>query len=181
MIEMMTLNLEPETFELFFIMFTIRTSFSDKFEVNAPIEKVREFFADIKNFIDLMPNVESIQKTGDNLARWSIRAEIPLVGAMQQSFNVELAENTENRIEWIPKTGEKQNFLRYSAEFFERSLDTTLVQFSQNVELRREKARELHLLAGLAGETRVSQGMQWEVTGMIKKFVQKAKERLESI
>jgi carbon monoxide dehydrogenase subunit G len=160
-------------------VFTIRTDFSDKFEVNAPVEKVRVFFADIKNFIELMPNVESIHINGDATARWTIRADIPLIGAMRQSFSVELAENTEERIEWIPKAGEKQNFLRYAADFFEKSADSTLVQFSQNVELRRNAARELHLLAGLAGEKRVSQGMQWEVSGMIKKFVQKAKVRLE--
>lgn len=161
-------------------MFIIRTDFSDKFEVKAPIQKVRDFFADIKNFIELMPNVESITTTGDERARWSIRADIPLIGSMRQSFNVELAENSVNRIEWIPKSGEKQNFLRYSADFVEKNSDSTVVQFSQNVELRRNKARELHLLAGLAGESRVSQGMQWEVAGMIKKFVEKAKEKIES-
>ena len=161
-------------------MFTIRTDFSDKFEVNAPIGKVREFFADIKNFIELMPNVESIHTTGDGTARWTIRADIPLIGAMRQSFVVGLAENTDERIEWIPKAGEKQNFLRYAADFVEKSADSTLVQFSQNVELRRNAARELHLLAGLAGESRVSQGMQREVAGMIRKFVQKAKEKMET-
>ncbi len=161
-------------------MFTIRASFSDKFEVNAPIEKVREFFADIRNFIELMPNVESIHKNADDTARWSIRAEIPIIGSMRQSFDVELAENTDERIEWIPKAGEQQNFLRYSADFVEKNETATFVQFSQNVELRRNKARELHLLAGLAGEGSVSQGMQWEVAGMIKKFVQKAKVKLEN-
>ncbi len=160
-------------------MFTIRTNFSDKFEVNAPIGKVREFFADIKNFIELMPNVESIHTNGDGTARWTIRADIPLIGAMRQSFSVEVAEDSDDKIEWIPKAGEKQNFLRYAAEFMEKSADTTFVQFSQNVELRRNAARELHLLAGLAGENRVSQGMQWEVSGMIKKFVQRAKDKLE--
>lgn len=160
-------------------MFTIRTDFSDKFEVDAPIEKVRGFFADIKNFIELMPNVESIHTNGDGTARWTIRADIPLVGAMRQSFSVELSENTDERIEWIPKAGEKQNFLRYAADFIEKSADSTFVQFSQNVELRRSAAREFHLLAGLAGESRVSQGMQWEVAGMIKKFVLRAKEKLE--
>ncbi|HXH69805.1 MAG TPA: SRPBCC domain-containing protein [Pyrinomonadaceae bacterium] len=160
-------------------MFTIRADFSDKFEVNAPIEKVREFFADIKNFIELMPNIESIHTNGDGTARWTIRAEIPFIGSMRQSFTVELAENTDERIEWIPKAGEKQNFLRYAADFVEQSADSTLVQFSQNVEMRRDSARELHLLAGLAGESRVSKGMQWEVAGMIKKFIQKAKEKLE--
>lgn len=161
-------------------MFTIRANFSDKFEVNAPIEKVREFFADIKNFIELMPNVESIHAVGDAAARWTISADIPLIGAMRQSFAVELSENTDERIEWIPKAGEKQNFLRYAADFIEKNTNSTLVQFSQNVELRRNAARELHFLAGLAGESRVSQGMQWEVAGMIKKFVQRAKDKLES-
>ena len=160
-------------------MFTIRTSFSDKFEVGAPIEKVREFFADIKNFIELMPNIESIYGGADGTARWTIRADIPIIGSMRQCFSVELSENSDDRIEWIPKAGEKQNFLRYAADFIEKSADSTLVNFSQNVELRRNAARELHLLAGLAGEKRVSQGMQWEVAEMMKKFVQRAKDKLE--
>jgi carbon monoxide dehydrogenase subunit G len=161
-------------------MFTIRAATSDKFEVRNSIEQVREFFSDIRNFIELMPNVESIYRNPDGTLRWTIRAEIPLIGAIQQSFSVELAENTDERIEWIPRANEKQNLLRYAADFIEKSGNTTLVQFSQNVELRRHSARDLHLLAGLAGESRVSQGMQWEVAGMMKKFVQKAKEKLEN-
>jgi carbon monoxide dehydrogenase subunit G len=161
-------------------MFTICAVTSDSFEVRTSVKRVREFFTDIKNFIDLMPNVESIHRNADGTLHWTIRAEIPLIGAMQQSFSVELAENSDERIEWIPRSGEKQNLLRYAADFIEKSGNTTLIQFSQNVELRRNSARELHLLAGLVGEKRVSQGMQWEVAGMIKKFVQKAKGRLEN-
>ena len=160
-------------------MFTIRANYSDKFEVEASAEKARAFFSDVRNFVELMPNVQSIHINGDSAARWTIRAEIPFIGAMQQSFVVELAENSDERIEWIPKTGEKQNLLRYAADFIEKGSDSTIVQFSQTVELRRNSARELHLLASLAGERRVSQGMQAEVAGMIRKFVQKAKEKLE--
>lgn len=160
-------------------MFTIRAATSDKFEVETPISRVRDFFTDTRNFVELMPNVESILAAQDGSMRWTIRAEIPIVGAMRQSFSVELAENTEARIEWIPRAGEKENFLRYSADFLEKDGDKTLVKFSQAVEMRRERARDLHLLAGLAGEAPVSKGMQWEVDGMIKRFVQKAKERLE--
>jgi carbon monoxide dehydrogenase subunit G len=160
-------------------MFTIRAATSDNFEVNTPIEKVRAFFTDTRNFVELMPNVESILASADGSMRWTIKAEIPIVGAMRQSFNVELSENTDERVEWIPKAGETQNFLRYSAEFLEKDKNLTLVKFSQAVELRRQRARDLHLLAGLAGEAPVSQGMQWEVTGMLKRFVQKAKETLE--
>lgn len=162
-------------------MFTIRADYGDQFEVGAPVERVREFFADLRNFLELMPNVESIQTNAENSARWTIRAEIPLVGAMQQSFVVELAEQSDDRIEWIPKTGERENFLRYSADFIENGANKTIIKFSQNVELRRKSARELHFLAGLAGESRVAKGLQWEVAGMIKKFVQRAKQRLESV
>ena len=161
-------------------MFTIRASFSDKLEVGVSVKKTHEFFSDIRNFVELMPNVQSIHTNGDGTARWTIRAEIPFIGAMQQTFNVELAENSLERIEWIPKAGERQNLLRYAADFIENN-DSTLVQFSQNVELRRNSARELHLLAGLAGESRISKGMQAEVAGMIRKFVQKAKENLEKL
>ncbi len=161
-------------------MFTIRTSFNDQFEVRASLKKVHEFFSDIRNFIELMPNVESINASGDGTAYWRIRAEIPFIGAMRQAFAVELEENSETRIGWIPKTGEKQNFLRYAADFIEKSSETTIVRFSQDVELRRNSARELHLLAGLAGESRVSKGMQAEVAGMIRNFVSRAKQRLEN-
>ena len=160
-------------------MFTIRAIYNDSFEVNAALEKVRRFFADVRNFVELMPNVESINLVGNDAARWTIRAEIPIIGAMSQTFHVELAENSDERSEWIPKSGETQNFLRYAADFIEKSKEKTLVQFSQMVELRRKAARDFHLLAALAGEKRVSQGMQMEVNGMIKKFVHKTKGKLE--
>ena len=171
-----TFDLKPETYN---IMFTIRAAYNDSFEINAPSENVRGFFSDVRNFVELMPNVESINLVGNDAAHWKIRAEIPFIGSMNQGFNVELSENTEERIEWIPKTGEAQNFLRYAAEFIEKSAAKTLVRFSQMVELRRNAARDFHLLAGLAGEQRISQAMQTEVANMIKKFVHKTKEKLE--
>ena len=98
---------------------------------------------------------------------------------MIQKFAVELAEKTEERIEWFPVAKETQNFLRFSADFLEKARDTTLIHFSQMVELRRKSARELHMLAGLAGESVISSEMTKKVTEMIKVFIQRAKDRLE--
>jgi hypothetical protein len=125
-----------------------------------------------------MPNVEGINLNPDGTARWTIRAEIPLIGAMRQSFTVEVAENSDERIEWIPKRGETQNLLRYAADFIEKDANLTLVQLlkTSNCAAFRQRAS---FLAGLAGESRVSKGMQMEVAGMIKNFVRRAKEKLE--
>src|SRR5512132_1522137 len=134
-------------------MFTIKAGYSDNVEVQTNIEKVREFFLDIRNFADLMPGISSIHTDAKGVAHWKITADIPLVGQMMQKFAVELSENSEERVEWFPVAVETQNFLRFSAEFLEKAKNVTLVHFSQMVELRRKSARDLHYLAGVAGET----------------------------
>ncbi len=161
-------------------MFTIRAKYSDKVEVKSNLEKVREFFGDIKNFVELMPSIESIHTDAKGIAHWTIRAEIPIVGAMKQKFAVELAESDEERIEWIPLAGETKNMLRYAADFIEKGKDLTVVQFTQAVEMRRDSARELHLLAGLAGESIISNEMTKKIAEMLKTFFQRAQEKLEA-
>jgi len=162
-------------------MFTIRAAYSDKVEVKTSLGKVGAFFADIKNFVELMPGVESIHADGKGVMHWKIRADIPIIGAIKQNFAVELAEKSDERIEWSPIAGEKQNFLRYAVDLVEKGANLTLVQFSQTVEMRRESARDLHLLAGLAGESNINREMSKRIAGMLKIFVGKMRDRLEIV
>ena len=160
-------------------MFTVKAIYSDKIEVRTSLERVREFFLDIRNFADLMPGIASIHTDAKGVAHWKIQAEIPLVGQMMQKFAVQLTENSEERVEWFTLREETQNFLRYSADFLSKARDVTVIQFSQMVELRRKSARELHMLAGLAGESLISSELSKKVQEMISIFIQRAKERLE--
>jgi len=161
-------------------MFTVKAGYSDDIEVRTSVERVREFFADVNNFVALMPGIASIHTDAKGVAHWKIEADIPVVGQMVHKFSVELAEDNEDRIEWYPVQVETQNFLRYSAEFLEKARNVTLVHFSQMVELRRKSARELHLLAGIAGESIISSEMSKKITEMIRVFINRAKEKLES-
>lgn len=160
-------------------MFTIRAGYTNDIEVRTSVDKVREFFADVTNFAELMPGVMQIHTDAKGVAHWRIQAEIPFVGQMLQKFAVELAEDTDERIEWSPVGVETENFLRYSADFLEKARNLTVVRFSQMVELRRKHARDLHYLAGLAGETLISNEMSKRIAEMIKVFIDRAKERLE--
>lgn len=160
-------------------MFTIRAGYTDRVEIKTSLENVIKFFSDIRNFVELMSGIESIHTDAVGVTHWKIRVDVPFIGSFQQKFAVQLAEETPDRIEWIPAAGERQNFLRYSAEFVPQSENSTLVQFSQNAELRRNAARELHPLAGLAGESVISGEMNKGIAQMVKSFVKKAKEKLE--
>lgn len=160
-------------------MFTIKAGYSNDIEVRSSIDKVRDFFADISNFAELMPGIQQIHTDAKGVAHWKIQAEIPFVGPILQKFAVELAESSDERIEWSPVRTEAENFLRYSADFIEKAKNITLVHFSQMVELRRRSGRDLHYLAGLAGESLISNEMSKRIAEMIKVFIDRAKERLE--
>lgn len=160
-------------------MFTIRAAYAGDIEVRSSIDQVRDFFADVTNFAEMMPGVTQIHTDAKGIAHWRIQADIPFVGQMLQKFAVELAENTAERIEWSPIRVETENFLRYSADFLEKAKNVTIVHFSQMVEIRRKSARDLHYLAALAGESLISNEMTKRITEMIKIFIDRAKERLE--
>ena len=160
-------------------MFTVKAAYANDIEVNSGIDKVRAFFGDITNFAELMPGITQIHTDAKGVAHWKIQAEIPFVGQMLQKFAVELAESSDDRIEWSPIHVETENFLRYSADFLEKAKGITLIHFSQMVELRRKSARDLHYLAGLAGETLISTEMSKRIAEMIKVFIERAKEKLE--
>src|SRR4051794_13106198 len=102
-------------------MFTIRAGFSDDIEVRTSIDKVREFFADITNFAELMPGVEQVHVDANGIAHWKVHTEVPVVGQILQKFSMQLAEQSEDRIEWAPLRTEAENFLRYSAEFLQKA------------------------------------------------------------
>ncbi|MGH9943981.1 MAG: hypothetical protein ACRD9R_16675 [Pyrinomonadaceae bacterium] len=159
-------------------MFHIKAAYDEQLEVAASVERVREFFSDLKNFVELMPGVESIREEAGGMVRWLIRADVPVIGSIRQAFSVRLTDDSPARIEWSPASGVHDNFLRYAAAFEERGA-RTLVRIAQRVELRRQRATELHLLAGLVGEGRLSAEMQKGVAQMMRAFLQRARKQLE--
>jgi carbon monoxide dehydrogenase subunit G len=159
-------------------MFHVKAAFAEQLELKTSVERAREFFGDLKNFVELMPNVERITAEAEGVARWLIRADVPVIGSIRQAFAVARAASSPDRIEWTPAAGERKNLLRYTA-LFESLGERTRVRIEQRVELRRQHARELHMLAGLAGESRLSAAMQKGVTEMMSVFLQRARARLE--
>ncbi|HEX8772518.1 MAG TPA: hypothetical protein VF735_02865 [Pyrinomonadaceae bacterium] len=160
-------------------MFKIKAEYSEQIELKTSIERAREFFNNLRNIADLMPGIEGIKSEANGIMRWMVRADVPMLGSMRAAFAVERTEDEANRIEWSPAATERKNFLRYAAIFEEQGAKT-LVRIIQRVEMRREHARELHMLAGLVGESRISAEMQKHVATMIRTFLERARARLES-
>jgi carbon monoxide dehydrogenase subunit G len=160
-------------------MFRIKASYADQLELRTTVEKAREFFGELRNFADLMPGIEGIRKEAGGIMRWMVRTEVPIIGAVQAAFAVEKTEDTPERLEWSPARSEMKNYLRYAAVFEERG-HKVLIKIAQHVELRRQHAKDLHRLAILVGEGRISAEMQKRVREMIKTFLERARVKLEA-
>jgi carbon monoxide dehydrogenase subunit G len=160
-------------------MFKVKASFTDSIEIGCSPDEAMAYFSDLRNFVELMPGIESIHTDLKGIAHWTIRAEIPVVGSLKERFSVVRESDTEDSIEWIPARAESRNFLRFAARFEKISDESTVVEFAQGVELRREKARDLHPLAGMVGESLISREMNRRVAEMIRDFIDSAKSRLE--
>jgi carbon monoxide dehydrogenase subunit G len=161
-------------------MFRIKASYKDQLELKTTIERAREFFGELRNFVDLMPGIEGIRRDASGIMRWIVRAEVPVIGSVHASFAVEKTEDEPDRLEWSPIPGEMKNYLRYAAAFEERG-HKVLIRIAQHVELRRPHAKDLHLLAGLIGEGPISAEMQKRVGEMIRTFLERARVKLESL
>ena len=161
-------------------MFRIKASYSDQMELRTTLERAREFFGELRNFADLMPGIEGIRNEANGIMRWMVRAEVPIIGAVQASFMVEKTEDSPERLEWSPARSEMKNYLRYAAAFEERG-HKVLIKIVQHVELRRQHAKDLHRFAVLVGETAISAEMQKRVREMIKTFLERARVKLEAL
>src|SRR5918995_7468419 len=160
-------------------MFRIKASYSEQLELRTTIERAREFFSEFRNFVDLMPGIESIRKEAGGIMRWMVHAEVPVIGAVHASFAVEKTEDRPERLEWSPARSEAKNYLRYAAAFEERG-HKVLIRIVQHVELRRQHAKDLHRFAILVGESAISNEMQKRVREMIKTFLERARVKLET-
>jgi carbon monoxide dehydrogenase subunit G len=158
-------------------MFRVKSVFKTQIEIEAPVRKVHEFFSNLRHFTDLLGGVESIRREAGGVTRWTIATDTP-VGRVRMSLPVRETLSNPGMIEWSPARYETQNLMRYSLKFEERK-GVTLVRVSQQVELRRKRAWDLHPGVGLMSEARLSSALQRRINEAIDNFLLRVKEILE--
>lgn len=161
-------------------MFTIRAVHSETVSFGVDANTVRQFFSNIKNFIDLMPNIQNIRTDNQGITHWEVSTDVPFVGKFTEHFPLVRTEDSDERVEWSPLEGEKFNLMKFATDILPKSATSTLVKMSQNIELRRNSPTDFHLLAGFAGESLISKEMTIQVGETMRSFIDKARQRMES-
>ena len=68
-------------------MFRVKSSFKTELEIQAPVDKVRDFFRNLSNFTDLLGGVDSIRRESGGIAGWTVATDTP-VGRVRLSLPV---------------------------------------------------------------------------------------------
>src|SRR5260370_20159604 len=159
-------------------MFRVKSSFKTQLEIKAPVGTIKNFFSDLTNFTDLLAGVERIRREPGGVARWAI-APGPPVGRVRLTLPVRETSPRADTIEWSPALNEAENLLRYSLKFEEHK-KATQIHISQQVELRRKRAWDLHPGVGLMSEARISSALQRRINEAIEDFLLRVREKLEA-
>lgn len=153
---------------------------SETISLGAAPAAIRDFFVNVANFTELMPNIESIRTDNQGVTHWQLATQIPFVGSFSERFPIVRTEDSDERVEWSPFENEQFNLMKFAADFLPKGARSTIVKITQNIELRRHSPTDLHLLAGFAGESLISREMTRRVADMMNSFIESAKRKLES-
>src|SRR5438105_7278571 len=99
-------------------MFRVRSSFKGKLKVDAPLQAVKNFFANLSHFTEMLGGVEAIRREPGGIARWTIATDTP-VGNVRFSFPVRESSPRADILQRSPAANERQNLLLYSLNFEE--------------------------------------------------------------
>ena len=69
-------------------MFRIKASYTDQLELKTTLERASEFFGEFRNFVDLMPNIESIRKEAGGIRLTGYAAALAEQGPTRGPQNV---------------------------------------------------------------------------------------------
>jgi hypothetical protein len=160
-------------------MFRIKADCNEEIEIKISQAEAFSWFGDAANFVSLLPNLESVTTERDGSLRWTIRADVPTLGAMRVPFRVTRADTPPSRIEFVPALAERQNYLRCVATFAALGPALTRVKVTQTVDLRRSDAKLLHVMAAVVGATRISAETQKQMSAKLREFLRAARRQLE--
>jgi hypothetical protein len=158
-------------------MFIIKSNVTETFEVQSTLSEAQKFFSETSNYVESMPNVESVHTDGQGVIRWNIAVEVKGIGRWKMPFTVDFL-TTYDAVEWFPSPLEKQNYLRLVVGLIQKNDDIIAAKITINLEIRRSIASDLHMLAGFAGERKIGAEVDSEVKIMLKTFGKRAADIL---
>jgi hypothetical protein len=128
---------------------------------------------DLSIYPKFFPDIISVTKLNDTESEWIYRVEAPLAAPYNLSFILEDKSPAGDTLLFESKDRIK-DYLYCSAVLTQSSEKKTTVSFIFKISMTREKASDVHILAGILGEKFLSEQMKSKLESDLETFISKA-------
>jgi uncharacterized membrane protein len=153
--------------------FTLSAEVTRSSTVNLPIEFVSTYIRDLDIYPKFFPHIISVNKSGDAQSEWVYRVEAPLSSPYNVKFI--LQDKSPSLDTLLFESIDKVNDYLYCRAVLTKLADNkTKVNFLFKISMTREKASDIHFLAGILGEKFLSEKMKERLESDMEDFISSA-------
>ena len=153
--------------------FTISAEVTRSSNVNLDVEFISKYIRILDIYPKYFPNITSVTKLSDSTSEWVYRVVAPFASPYDVKFVlVDKSPSADTLLfESVVKT---PDYLYCNAVLTKTSDLKTMVNFQFKISMTREKASDIHFLAGILGEKFLSEKMTERLEGDLEEFISKA-------
>ena len=153
--------------------FTISADVTRSSNVNLPLEFVSTYIKNLDIYPKYFPHIVSVDKSGDAQSEWVYRVEAPLSSPYNVKFML-LDKSPSIDTLLFESIDTVKDYLYCRAVLSRVNENKTKVNFLFKISMTREKASDIHFLAGILGEKFLSEKMKERLESDMEDFISSA-------
>ncbi len=155
---------------------TVSFTLAAEVERNTSIALDKDFIAsyikDLQIYPKFFPNIVSVNKLNETESEWLYRVEAPLATPYNLTFVLEDKSTGDTLL--LESKDKTKDYLYCQGILSQVSEKKTKIAFVFKISMTREKASDIHFLAGVLGEKFLSEQMKSKLEGDLETFISKA-------
>ncbi len=154
-------------------MFTIQASLRRVYEVPVSVARLCDFFSHPDSFARNMPIIEYVVPVEDyDVSRWHFKVKVPIISPIEWDFLIRRRVSAETGEIFYAADENAADFFKCDVHVRANASGTTDADVSLEMRVSRERASDIHPLAGVVGDHWISRIVQERMDKMATTFVQ---------
>jgi len=155
------------------VSFTLAAEVERNASINLDKNFIYTYVKDLSIYPKFFPNIVSVTKTNETESEWLYRVEAPLAAPYNLTFLLTDKSSSPDTLLFESKD-KLIDYLYCSAVLTQTAEKKTKIAFVFKISMTREKASDIHVLAGILGEKFLSEQMKSKLEGDLETFISKA-------
>ncbi len=155
------------------VSFTLQAEVERNTSINLNKDFIYTYIKELSIYPKFFPNIVSVARLNDTESEWLYRVEAPLAAPYNLTFVLEDKSPSPDTLLFESKD-KLLDYLYCRAALTQIGEKKTKISFVFKISMTREKATDIHVLAGILGEKFLSEQMKSKLEGDLETFISKA-------